>query len=141
MMITTDSPRLAVTPGEWYASGMLTLLSRDLRQMNGAMYNSRIEWDFLHVDSAAADSGVVELDDLIPPQLSFPPEEFASGWDTAAAACGAVKLDDIIFHHTSFPPDVLSAGRDGDYIWLNSGTGLSVCARPVTGSLCFGHPH
>ena len=31
MMITTDSPQLAVTPGEWYASGMFTLLSRDLR--------------------------------------------------------------------------------------------------------------
>ena len=45
MMITTDSPRLAVT-GEWYASGMLTLLSRDLRRMNGAMYNSRTEWGF-----------------------------------------------------------------------------------------------
>ena len=91
MMITTDSPWLAVTPGKWYASGMLTLLSRDLRQMNGAMYTSRTEWGFPQVDSAAADSGVVELDDLNFRRLSFPPEEFAAGWDTATAACGAVK--------------------------------------------------
>ena len=34
-MTNTDSPRLAVTSGEWYANDMLTLLSRDLRQMNG----------------------------------------------------------------------------------------------------------
>ena len=35
MMTNMDSPRLAVTPGEWYTSDTLTLLSRDLRQMNG----------------------------------------------------------------------------------------------------------
>ena len=64
---------MAVTPGEWYASGMLTLLSHDLRRMNGAMYNSRTEWGFPQVDSAAADSGAVELDDLILRRLSFPP--------------------------------------------------------------------
>ena len=120
---------------------MLALLSRDLRQMNGAMYNFRTEWGFPQVDSVAADSGAVELVDLIFRRLSFPPEEFAARWDTAAAACGAVKPDDMIFRRTSFPPNELSAGRDGDYIWQNSGTGLSVCARPVTGSLRFGHLH
>ena len=73
MMITTDSPRLAVTPGEWYASGIFTLLSRDLRRMNGAMYDSRTEWGFPQFDSAAADSGAVELDDLIFRRLSLPP--------------------------------------------------------------------
>ena len=93
------------------------------------------------IDSAVADSGAVELDDLIFRRLSFPPEEFAAGWDTAAATYNAVKLDDMIFRRTSFHPDELSAGRNGDYIWLNSGTGLSLCARPVTGSLRFGHPH
>ena len=62
MMIITDSPRLAVTPGEWYASGMLTLLSRDLCRMNGAMYNSRTEWGF---------RGAVKLVDLIFRRLCF----------------------------------------------------------------------
>ena len=74
MMITTDSPRLAVTPGEWCASVMLTLLSRDLRQMNSAMLNSRTELGLLQVDSAAADSGAVEMDDMI-----FRRAEFAAG--------------------------------------------------------------
>ena len=34
-MTKTDSPRLTVTPGEWYASDMLTQIRRDLRQTNG----------------------------------------------------------------------------------------------------------
>ena len=38
----------------------------------------------------------------------------------------------------SIPPGELSAGRDGDYILLDLWTGLSVCARSVTGSLNFG---
>ena len=50
-----------------------------------------------------------------------------------------MKIEDIIFRRMSLQPDEFSAGRNGDYIWLNSGTGLSVCARPVTGSLRFGH--
>ena len=48
MMTNTDSPRLvAVTPGEWYASEMLTMMTTDLRQLNGftemigAIYNCR----------------------------------------------------------------------------------------------------
>ena len=32
MMTNTDSPRLAVTPGEWYASDMFTMMRTDLRQ-------------------------------------------------------------------------------------------------------------
>ena len=35
MMTNTESPRLAVTPGEWYGSDMLAMMSTDLRQMNG----------------------------------------------------------------------------------------------------------
>ena len=35
MTTNTDSPRLAVTPGEWYASEMLTMMTTDLRQLNG----------------------------------------------------------------------------------------------------------
>ena len=105
MMITTDSPRLAVTPAEWYASGMLTMVSHDLRQRNGAMFNSSTEWGFPQVDSAAADIGAVELDDLIFRRMYFPPKKFAAGRDTATAACGTMKLDDMIFRRTNFPPD------------------------------------
>ena len=60
---------------------------------------------------------------------------------TVDAATGAVELDDLNFRRTSFPPGELSAGRDGDYILLDMWTGLSVCARSVTGSLHFGYPH
>ena len=91
--------------------------------------------------SPKIDSATVELNDLIFRQLRFPPEDFAAAWDIAATAGGAAKLDYMIFRRTSFPPNELSGGRDGDYIWLRSGNDLSVCARPVTGSLCFGHPH
>ena len=35
MMTNTDSPRLAVSPGECYASDMLTTMRTELRQMNG----------------------------------------------------------------------------------------------------------
>ena len=34
-MTSTDSPRLAVTPGEGYARDMFTTMRTDLRQMNG----------------------------------------------------------------------------------------------------------
>ena len=54
---------------------------------------------------------------------------------------GTVELDDLIFRRTSFPPDELSAGRNGDYIWRDLWTGLSVCNRSVTGSLAFGSSH
>ena len=122
MMITTDSPQLAVTPGEWYASGMLTLLSRDLRRMNGAMYNSRTEWGFPQVDSAAADSGTVELDDLIFRRLSLPSEDVSAGRDgnygslkidSAAVdyGTGAVGLDDLIFRRTTMYGATCGLGR------------------------------
>ena len=115
MMITTDSPWLAVTPGEWYASVMLTLLSRNLRQMNSAMFNSRTELGFPQVDSATADSGAVEMDDLIFRRLSLLPEDVSAGRDgnygslkidSAAVDYGtcAVGLDDLIFRRLSFPP-------------------------------------
>ena len=91
MMTNTESPRLAVTPGEWYASDIRATMSTDLRQMNGipevigAMNDYRTVWGFPQIDSAAVDYGAVELDDLI-------------------------------FRWTSFPPDEFSAGRDGDYM-------------------------
>ena len=123
MMMTTDSPRLAVTPGEWYASVMLTLLSRDLRQMNSPMFNSRTELGFPQVDSAAADCGAVEMDDLIFRRLSLQPEDVSAGSDgnydslkidSAAVdyGTGAVGLDDLIFRRLSFPPEEFAAGWD-----------------------------
>ena len=70
MMTILDSPRLAVTLGEWYTSDTLTPLSRDLRQMDGipevmgAMYDCRTGWDFPQFDSTTVDCSAVELDDL-----------------------------------------------------------------------------
>ena len=77
-MMNTESPRLAVTPGEWYASDMLATISTDLRRMNGipdvigAMKDCRTLWGFPQIDSAAVDCGAVELDDLIFRRTSFP---------------------------------------------------------------------
>ena len=89
-------------------------------------------------DSPRIDYAAVELNDLICHWLSFPPEEFAAGWETAAVACGAVLQDDMIFRRTNWPPDEFAAGRNGDYIWRDLWTGPSVCNQPVTGSLAFG---
>ena len=61
--------------------------------------------------------------------------------DSATANSSAVELDDLEFRRTNLPLDELSAGRDGDYISLDLGTGLSVHARLVTGSLRFRCPH
>ena len=163
-MITTDSPRLTVAPGECYASDLITQIRRDLRHThdNSAAVNcNTVELNDLifrqlnlppendsagcdgtygspKLDSAAADSGAVSLDDLTFRQLSFLPEEFAAGWDAAAAACGAVKQDDLIFRRTNLPPHEFSAWRNGDYIWRDLWTRPSVCNRPVTGSHGFG---
>ena len=145
---------------------MLTMMTTDLRQMNGftemidAIYNCRTVGGFPQINSAVANCGAVELDDLIFCRTSFPQDEFSAGCDSNYAedysivwgfphidsamvdyGTGAVELDDLIFRRTSFPPHELSAGRDGDYIWLDLWIGLSVCARSVTGSLRFGHPH
>ena len=166
MMTDTDSPRLAVTLGEWYTSEMLTMITTDLRQLNGftemigAIYNCRTVGGFPQIESAAATCGGVELDDLIFRRTNFPPDEFSAGrdrnyvedcsivWgfprvDSAAVdyGTGTVELDDLIFRRTSFPPDELSAGRVGDYIWLDLWTGLAVRNRSVTGSLAFGSSH
>ena len=117
MMTNMDSPRLAITPGEWHASDTLTPLSHDLRQMDGnpevmgAMYDCRTGWDFPQFDSTAVDCSAVELDDLTFRRAGFPPEEVPAGGDT----CGVAMQNDLIFRHTSFPPDELSAGRDGIY--------------------------
>ena len=165
MMTNTESHRLAVNPGEWYASEMIRVIRTDLRQTNGftemmgAMCDYTTVEIFTQIDSAVADCGAGELDDFIFRRTSFPPhelsghdgnytEDYSTVWgfphiDSAAVdyGAGAVELDDLIFRRTSFPPDELSAGRDADYIWLDLWTDLAVCARSVTGSLLFGHPH
>ena len=130
MMTNTDSPRLAVTPGEWYASEMLTMMKTDLRQLNGftemigTIYNCRTVGGFPQIESDVANCGGVELDDLIFGRTSFPPDEFLAWCDrnytedysiiwgfphiNSAAVdygTGAVELDDLIFRRTSFPLD------------------------------------
>ena len=51
-MTNTDSPRLVVAPGEWDASEMLTMMTTNLRQINGfpemidTIYNCRTVGDF-----------------------------------------------------------------------------------------------
>ena len=69
MKIKTESPRLAVTPGEWYASDLLATTSTGFRQMEnitnviGAVkLDCRTVWDFPQIDSALVSSGAVELD-------------------------------------------------------------------------------
>ena len=79
-----ESPRLAVTPGEWYASGILAMMNTDLRQMNGipdvigAMKYCRTVWGFPQINSAALDCGAVELNDMIFRRTSFPPGEMVT---------------------------------------------------------------
>ena len=110
MMITTDSPRLTVTPGEWYASDVLAQIRCDLRHT----------YDI----SAAVDCNAVEPNDLIFRRLSLPPGDVSAGrnenygspkMDSAAADSGAVEMDDLIFPWLSLPPEDVSAGRDGHY--------------------------
>ena len=71
MMTNTESPRLAVTPGEWYASETIRVIRTDLCQLNGftetmgAMCDYTTVEVFTQIDSTAADCGVGELDDFI----------------------------------------------------------------------------
>ena len=80
-MTNTDSPRLAVIPGEWYAIETMRMIRTDLRQMNGitriigAMCDCWIVGGCPQLDSAAADCGAVELSDLIVRRTSFPPQQ------------------------------------------------------------------
>ena len=84
MMTNMDSPRLAVTLGEWYANDTLTPLSSDLCQMNGipevmgAMYDCRIGWDFPQFDSTVVDCSAVYLDNF--PPANFPPVVIPVAW-------------------------------------------------------------
>ena len=70
MMITMDSPRLTVTPGEWYASDVLTQSRRDLRQtygipeVTGAMYGCRTVWGYPRMYSATMDCNTVKRNEF-----------------------------------------------------------------------------
>ena len=85
LMTNTDSLRLAVTPGEWYASETIRMIRTDLHQMNGFMRILGAMCDCWtvgvcpQVDSATADCGVVGLDDLIFRRANFPPRELPPG--------------------------------------------------------------
>ena len=87
MMTNTDSPRLAVTPGEWYTSETIRVIRTDLREMNGftqmmgAMCDYTTAEVFTQIDSAAADCGVGELDDFIFRRTSYPPGVIGTIWN------------------------------------------------------------
>ena len=81
MKINTESPRLAVTPVEWYASDLLATTSTGFPQMDGipnvigtVEIDCRTVWDFPQINSAAVGCGVVELDDLNFRQTNFSPD-------------------------------------------------------------------
>ena len=117
MMINTESPRLAVTLGEWYAS--------DLHATTSTGFPRR--------DVIPDVIGAVKLDCRT--VRGFPQI------DSAAVDYGAVELNELNFRRKSFPPDEFSAGQECDYIWLSPLASSSVCAQMVTGSLLFGSPH
>ena len=77
LITNTDSPWLAVTLGEWYASETMRMIRTDLCQMNGfarimgAMYDYKTAEIFPQLDSATADCSAVALDDIIVCRTSF----------------------------------------------------------------------
>ena len=75
LMTNTDSPRLAVTPGEWYASETMRMIRTDLRQMNGigAMCDCWTVGGCPQLDSAAVE--------LIVRRTSFLQDELSAGRD------------------------------------------------------------
>ena len=133
MMIPTDSPRLKVTPGEWYGSDVLTQIRhelRDARDISAAVDCNAVirsdlisRWlcllpeevsagrngtdDFPETDCAAADSGAADMNDLIFRRLSLPPDDDSAAVDYDT---GAVGLDDLIFRQLGFPPDEFAGG-------------------------------
>ena len=87
LIIITDSPRIAVTPGEWYASETIWMMRTDLHQANefAKIMSARCDYktveSFSHVVSAAIDGSAVELNDLSFRRMSFPPYEVSAGRD------------------------------------------------------------
>ena len=86
-MTNTDSPWLAVTPGEWYASETTQMISTDLRQISG----------FARIIGAMCDYKTAEVF----PQLDSPRLTVAQlNWMTLLSAAR-------VFRQTSFPPGVI----------------------------------
>ena len=151
MMINTDSPRLTVTPGEWYASNVLTQTRRDLRHpyvISAAVDCNAVvridlilcrlrlppeyvatgrdgKYGFPKIDCAAADSGAVKMNDLMFRRLGSPPEDDSAAVDYDTGAGG---LDDLIFRRLSFPPEEFAAGWN---------TAVDACHAIKIGDLIF----
>ena len=85
--------------------------------------------------SANVDCAAVELNDLTFRRLRLPWRNVPDVRDENN------DIDDRVFRRTRFPPNEPPGGRNDDYIWLPSKRNQSVCARPVTGSLCSRQPH
>ena len=105
MMIPTTSPRLTVTPGEWYGSDVLTQIRHELRDARDI--------------SAAVDCNAVIQSDLISRRLCLPPEEVSAGrdetnnfpeTDCAAADSDAADMNDLISRRLCLPSEEVSAG-------------------------------
>ena len=82
LITDTDSPRLAVTPGDWCVNETIRIIRTDLHQAN----------EFAKIMSTMCDDKTAEVF----PQL-----------DAATA-----ELDNLIICHTRFSPDKFSAGHD-----------------------------
>ena len=89
-LVKSDTARVSVLPvaGCMFPnSETIRMIRTDLRQMDGftdiigAMCDCSTAGVFTQIDSAAADCGAVELDDLIFHRTSFPPDELSAGRD------------------------------------------------------------
>ena len=131
MKIKTESPRLTVAPGEWYASDLLATTSTGFRQMDdipkvirAVQLDYRTVRGFPQIDSVTVGCGAVALNDMNSRRMSFPQIDSAAVGcgavalnnmnsrrmsfpqiDSAAVDSGTVELDDMNFRRTSFPPD------------------------------------
>ena len=107
MMIPTDSPRLTVTPGEWYGNDVFTQIRHEVRETRD--------------NSAAVDCNAVIWNNLISRRLFLPPEEVSAGrdetndfpeTDCAAADSDAADMIDLICRRLRLLQEV-SSGLDG----------------------------
>ena len=107
MMIPTDSPRLTVTPGEWYGNDVFTQIRHELRDARD--------------NSAAVDCNEVIRNNLTSRRLCLPAEEVSAGrdetddfpeTDCAAADSGTADMNDLIFCQLSLLPDDDSTSVD-----------------------------
>ena len=117
MMKPTDSPRLTVTPGEWYENDVFTQIRHELQDAGD--------------NSAAVDCIAVIRNNMISRRLCLPPEEVSARryemddfpeTQCTAAECDAADMNGLISRQLCLPPQ-------------------SVCNRPVTGSHGFGSSH